>query len=499
LDPRRPVRMLALPLALGLVALGADNPDPTQMPDYPHGAFRGDCRQCHSSEAWSPAVIGPDFDHAKFGWELLGAHANAPCLLCHLDLEFATTTGASCADCHDDVHFGELGLDCAQCHSTRSFIDRADDVRSHRFTQFPLLGAHATVDCADCHGVAGSRFAGFTNTPTECVACHRADFEATTSPPHVEAGFPTDCLECHADQTWGGSVFDHALTGFPLTGMHRTLACVDCHTDYVFQAMSADCIACHQEDYVGTTDPPHQDSGFPPTCAACHSTDAWRPAEFNHDATGFPLTGAHVPLSCSDCHTAGLEVSADCYSCHATQFNATTDPDHLAGGFPTDCLLCHSTMGWLPATFDHNLSRFPLTGAHVMVDCAECHVGGQYTGTPTDCYACHRIDYEQTTDPDHADSGIPTSCEACHSTSTWEGAEINHDFPIYQGTHRQSRWETCDRCHENPSNYHDFTCFRCHPHDDQGETGRQHNEVGSYSYQSSRCYDCHPDGRVHDD
>lgn len=497
---RHRLGLLIVTAGLGLLGPGqpgvaaADGyPDPSMVEDYPHGSFRGDCRECHSAERWSPAEIGPDFDHAKYGWELEGAHANAPCLLCHLDLEFAATSGTECADCHDDVHLGELGTDCAQCHTSRSFLDRGDELRTHRLTQFPLLGAHATVDCAECHGPGGSRFAGFANTPTECVACHRKDFEATTNPPHVEAGFPTDCLECHADQTWGGSAFDHALTGFPLTGAHKPLTCVECHVDYVFESRSADCIACHQDDYLGTTEPNHQASGFPVTCASCHGTAAWRPAHFDHDDTAFPLTGTHATLDCSDCHTAGVSVSADCYSCHSQDYANATNPQH-APDFPTDCALCHGTVGWTPATFDHSVTRFPLTGAHVSVDCAECHVGGQYTGTPIDCYACHRVDYEGVLDPDHQALAFPHDCAQCHDTARWDGARFDHAFPIYSGTHNQSRWNTCNRCHDNPANPTAFDCLVCHPHSDQNETDGHHDEVRDYSYQSSRCYDCHPRG-----
>ena len=47
--------------------------------------------------------------------------------------------------------------------------------------------------------------------------------------------------------------------------------------------------------------------------------------------------------------------------------------------FPTDCSLCHSTINWTGATFDHSKTTFPLTGAHVAAPCAQCHVNNNYT------------------------------------------------------------------------------------------------------------------------
>ena len=82
--------------------------------------------------------------------------------------------------------------------------------------------------------------------------------------------------------------------------------------------------------------------------------------------------------------------------------------------------------GWRPATFDHNKTRFPLTGAHQRVDCAHCHVGGRYTGTPTDCYACHQTTYQATKNPNHVAAGFPTTCASCHTTNAWRPATFDH-------------------------------------------------------------------------
>ena len=45
-----------------------------------------------------------------------------------------------------------------------------------------LTGAHATVQCAQCHTSSN-----YNNLPTTCYNCHQADFTGTTNPAHVAA------------------------------------------------------------------------------------------------------------------------------------------------------------------------------------------------------------------------------------------------------------------------------------------------------------------------
>ena len=54
---------------------------------------------------------------------------------------------------------------------------------------------------------------------------HRDD-----NPPHVQTGLPHDCGVCHSTTDWLNAKFDHnAFTSYPLTGMHATVQCAQCH------------------------------------------------------------------------------------------------------------------------------------------------------------------------------------------------------------------------------------------------------------------------------
>jgi hypothetical protein len=70
--------------------------------------------------------------------------------------------------------------------------------------------------------------------------------------------------------------------------------------------------------------------------------------------------------------------------------------------------------------FDHGTTGFPLTGTHVYVPCASCHINARFKTTPTACFGCHN----GMTAPGATSllSGHPKTtnyCEGCHQTTTW--------------------------------------------------------------------------------
>jgi hypothetical protein len=304
----------------------------------PHGELREECAVCHTSAAWVPARVSDRFDHSRHGLALTGAHASAPCMGCHVRLDFRQVA-RDCASCHADVHHGELGVDCGRCHTARSFVDRSIMLRAHQVSRFPLTGAHLALDCETCHTPAPQGQLAFVAVSSECVACHLAQFQGAKSPDHVGAGFPQDCGSCHLATTWNAARFNHDATGFPLTGAHHALPCDRCHGSTGSAVPSPACVSCHQADYDATTDPNHAATGFPTNCEACHSTSAWSGARLNH--TWFPLP--HAQAQCADCHTTASDYSVFlCTTCHT---QAQTDRRHGdVRGYVWDsahCYACH--------------------------------------------------------------------------------------------------------------------------------------------------------------
>ena len=436
--------------------------------------FPPTCETCHSMDSW----VGAKFDHARFtGFALTGMHATLDCTACHINGKFKGTP-VDCYSCHlkdfnqtNNPNHAQAGFphDCSTCHTTAGWSGAKFDHTA--FTKFPLTGMHATLQCTACH--VNGRFQG---TPADCYSCHAADFNRTTNPNHVQAGFSHDCSTCHSTAGWSGANFNHASV-FPLTGAHATLACAACHVNNNFTSVGTTCVSCHLKDYNGTTNPNHKASGFPTDCATCHTTSGWSPATFNH-ASVFPLTGAHATVACAACHVNNnfTSVGTTCVSCHLNDYNGTTNPNHKASGFPTDCATCHTTSGWSPATFNH-ASVFPLTGAHATVACAACHVNNNFTSVGTTCVSCHLKDYNGTTNPNHKASGFPTDCSICHSTSGWSPSSFNHAsvFPL-TGAHATL---ACATCHVN-NNFTSVgtTCVSCHQNDYNGTTNPNHKSAG---------------------
>lgn len=464
----------ALVSMLAMIALGQTKPD------YPHGDFQGDCATCHGPEGWSPAQIAPSFDHGELSeFTLEGSHRNAPCRSCHISLEF-DKAGSDCVSCHRDIHNGELGADCSICHSTINFIDHAEELRSHRLTRFPLSGSHAALDCSSCHEPQPQGGMRFVNTRVDCVACHRAEFQATTSPNHVALGFDEDCTRCHAPLAWETARFDHDASGFPLSGAHSALTCDSCHAGGQFAGAPNQCVACHQADFQQA--PNHVSGNYSTDCQTCHTTSGWQGADFQHDF--FPLSGGHAAVECTQCHTTGTvgTIPADCVDCHQTDY--ATAPSHVTGNFPITCETCHTTTTFAGGTFDHNI--FPTTGGHAPAQCTDCHTSGSFGTIPSDCFACHQPDYQAA--PDHVAVNIPTDCEECHAVTLWTSNTFVHGFPR-TGPHDR----TCNECHVTGTTQ-EFSCYgTCHEHTVQKMADKHSGETG-YVYDFQACLNCHPNG-----
>ena len=87
--------------------------------------------------------------------------------------------------------------------------------------------------------------------------------------------------------------------------------------------------------------------------------------------------------------------------------------------------------------FDHFSTGFPLIGRHEFIDCADCHIAGQFKGTPLDCGTCHNGIRAPGKNINH----FPSSnfCDDCHTERTWIGARFDH-IEIQQA---------CQNCHDN--------------------------------------------------
>ncbi|MEI7742545.1 MAG: hypothetical protein WCK58_02210, partial [Chloroflexota bacterium] len=343
---------------------------------------------------------------------------------------------------------------CSTCHTTKAW--KPTSFNHDTDTSFKLTNAHLGPACAKCHtsGVIGA-------ISTACSSCH-------TKPTTHGTAMSGVCSTCHTTKAWKPTSFSHSSTSFPLTNAHIGPACIKCHTSGVFGSISTVCSSCH-------TKPTSHDAAYAGVCSACHTTKAWLPADFDHTKAAFQLTGAHMSVSCAKCHVGGVYAGTPtaCSSCH-------TKPASHDAAYAGVCSTCHTTNAWLPASFDHTKAAFQLTGAHVSVSCAKCHVGGVYKGTPAVCASCH-------TAPTSHSTAYKSGCATCHTTTAWKPATftVTHTFPK---TH-QGAGGVCATCHATA--WSSYSCAKCH-----ANTTMTSKHAGVSGFTLTTCAQCHPAGRV---
>ena len=419
------------------------------------------------------------------------------------------------------------------------------------------VASHAGLggNCAACHTAPFSTL----TMDQKCLACHAdvANQMAASTGLHgkmVTNASAQTCRACHSEHHGpAGSLTnanvsnsDHAALGFSLTAHAKlqdgtAFSCKDCHANGYVAFDLPVCTTCHTQ-MNATTMQAHV-TAYGTQCLACHDGIDTYGKAFDHSTTLFKLTGKHTSLDCYACHKGDLKLadmkstSAQCVACHQKD-------DNHKGSFGTDCGACHTTDNWTQATFDHSKSAFQLTGAHVNVACAQCHINNVFKGTPTTCYACHqskdihngsfgqdcgschKTDAWADVTFDHSKSAFPltgahvtvactkchvnnvfkgtatqcvschadpayhaglfgTDCASCHTTTAWTPAsfKLAHTFPINHG-----RASSCQSCH--PTTLSTYTCFSCH---DQTQMINRHAEEGITDI--SNCVHCHASGR----
>jgi hypothetical protein len=408
-----------------------------------------------------------------------------------------------CITCHEDVHKGQLGKVCESCHNVVDW--KAAKHFDHSKTRYPLTGLHMEVKCEACHkpDVPGGPVRFKDMKFAACTACH-AD-------PHRGA-FKQKCEDCHTTAGWKKIApqfeFDHSKTKFPLLGGHAKVSCVACHVggDFKRALPFANCKDCHKDIHSGQFESrPKQGE-----CAECHTVENWKPSLFGvkeHATSKYPLQGKHIIVECAKCHTPdGKETQykikfANCADCHKD----VHDNQFAARPFNNRCETCHTAADFHRSLYTiamHRNSRFPLSGAHAAVPCANCHAVGKthradnilpFRFADTSCTACHA-------DPHHGEfkdrmarkrpNGTPFGCEACHNSASWTDINgFDHSktaFPLL-GAHRTVK---CGACHKarvgsqevqfkgTPKN-----CDSCH-NDSHGGQFKDHNA-------KTFCENCH--------
>ena len=429
--------------------------------DEHHNDLGANCLRCHNQETWKAP---PGFSHDKSAYTLTGLHQKVGCEKCHKRMPpqgghvqyknfgFFET----CKSCHKDPHGGSFAGDCQRCHSTNGWKPArpAEGGFDHGKTEYPLKGKHAAVECKKCHKTENFK----AKVPHErCIDCHKDQHNGQFL--KRDGG---ECGACHTETGWKPASFtakDHAKTRYPLLGKHATVACAECHkgtgaaTNYHPEFVS--CRNCHADRHRGQfAAAPHENR-----CERCHAEQSWKQARYtpaDHLKSKMPLTGAHVAVSCVECHQRAANPeetkfrfgSTRCAECHETPHGT------LAEKFGS-CENCHTTRRWKETgPFDHSTTGFALTGKHRGATCTGCHKpeipGGRklitFRGTTQQCGACHADVHEgqfQTATERKPD------CGRCHTTSNWNPTGFDHQKHSTFSLAGAHELVPCWMCHAN--------------------------------------------------
>lgn len=361
--------------------------------DDVHGGSLGDtCDDCHNDTAWPRTT----FDHSATSYPLTGQHQTTACIDCHRSNQFGGTP-SDCSSCHavDDVHAGENGQNCRNCHSTETWQQIGFDHSLE--TGFMLLDGHAGLACSDCH----TRTDFKDGLDGNCNACHAGEDDH-------QGRNGSDCASCHSPVRWAETSFDHDETGFSLQDAHGELTCSACHKASTVAEVEKDCGSCHFLD-------DSHDEQLGNDCGSCHQQSSWLPAAgFDHDLSNYPLTGMHATAACGTCHQSGNfhDAPTDCATCHASD-------DIHRGGLGSDCNACHTSNDWTGSIFDHSAqTSFALDGAHANLECTTCHSNSEVgmSVIPSTCGGCHRSD-------DVHDNQFGARCNQCHDSISFSDVE----------------------------------------------------------------------------
>ena len=232
-------------------------------------------------------------------------------------------------------------------------------------------------------------------------------------------------------------------------------------------------------------------------------TAAW--ASFFDNSPG-KLARAHAyidgPSNCAKCHVTGKrDLDANkCLDCHQAVAQRVKEKKGLHASpkaLNKPCELCHKEhkgpeydlFAWQTfggqSKFNHDLSGFPLTGRHSVVECAQCHKQKTATGrpsfliAPTSCQGCHKSPHGELHD-------TLASCDRCHDAKSWRPLD-----PMKFDHSRDSRFALegrhigvpCSSCHPRSmfrlSNW-SADCTPCHK-----------NVHGESLFGQKRCAMCH--------
>ena len=331
--------------------------------------------------------------------------ANADCLACHGDKDFATTSpggqpkslfvdlrlftasihgGNRCTSCHSDIiqvphpdGFHPKPVSCSQCHRVETGIYLMSDhgLAVHK-------GVAEAASCKDCHGATHS----LLNSRDPASPVYRGNLTKTCARCHANT---VEMQKFHLRQDNPIGSYEKSVHGIALLEKHELNAavCTDCHGSHdlhkstnpnsklYWQHVPATCGKCHENverTYVHSIHGKAMAQGVrdAPVCTDCHGEHGISAVKLASSR----VSPANIPETCAQCHAAKRIVTQyklppDVFSTYLQSFHGLA----LQGGNATvaNCSSCHGVHDILPSSdpmSSVNPKDLPQT-------CGKCHPG----------------------------------------------------------------------------------------------------------------------------
>jgi predicted CXXCH cytochrome family protein len=393
---------------------------------------------------------------------------------------------------------------CTSCHTSHDILDHNDPRSSiHRSNvASTCMQCHGRIEEVHVKVVEGRLWEEKPNQVPSCVECHQPH-KIRREPLTALGAANRNCLRCHADpdlsmQTESGAVSLFVDETAYNISSHAGVACAQCHTEVTPSHERAcdtivspvDCSTCHAEVVRNYTVSIHgqlaaNGDSDAPVCLDCHDKHATE----DDALPSSPTYPRNVPDLCAKCHRQGEVAAKRIESENPDIVGSYVMSIHGKGLLESglvvsaSCTDCHTAHLELPPSDPAS----SVNSGNVAATCGECHHGIEETFRTS-------IHWPGNSDTERE---LPT-CESCHTSHTITRTDATG--------FRMAMMEQCGRCHEDEADtffdtYHGKVsrlgsegaakCYDCHgthdilPPDNPNSTLSHDNVVGT-------CATCHP-------
>jgi len=392
-----------------------------------------------------------------------------------------------------------VAANCASCHSPHKILPPSDP-------QSTIARKNIPATCTKCHQeievvhrkiIRGKLWEQKPHTLPVCVDCH---------PPHKirnvlykESVANQDCLNCHGRTNLksadGRSMFVDVVQ--LQNSVHSKISCSQCH-NMVNPSLvrpctgitsKVDCSICHANEGDQYKQSIHgqlyaKNDPNAPTCEECHGSHY----VLSNKNPASPIFHTNIPTLCGKCHRKGEPAAVRYVGKEHDIVENYTESIHgkglLKSGLTVTatCTDCHTAHMELP----HDAPNSSVNRNNIAVTCGKCHYGIEKqlessvhspSVTKTDkrlpvCYDCHSAHKISRTDNAGFRLEIMRICGNCHKSYAESYFNTYHGQVSRLGYAKTAKCWDCHGAHdilpvENPKSHLSFqnkveTCKKCH-------------------------------------